>query len=116
MEKIITFFGQKAKVGCDEQCHKAYGINLRPKVQLSADEDDFAWLADSEVPDAPEDPETYEGEDAKPLPGEPKGNRWCVRQCERCVMSELGESDKPLVLKDFSKRIFNKHARREKGN
>jgi hypothetical protein len=46
MEKIITYFGQLAKVACDEKCEKAWGRSNRPKVQLSANEDDYAFLSD----------------------------------------------------------------------
>jgi hypothetical protein len=39
MEKRITFFGQPAKVVCDGRCSKAWGINSRPTVQISDDDD-----------------------------------------------------------------------------
>ena len=65
-EKMITYFGEPARVACDELCSKAWGINNRPKVQLSDDEDDYEFLADSELPEAPADPGTYEGGQGKP--------------------------------------------------
>lgn len=132
MEKIITYFQQPAKVKCDEQCHKAFGsvrpriyaelpnaifghgysIRLFPETPLN-DYDDFVLLADDEIGDAPIDNGCYEGGHAKPVnnKNEPLRdiipNKWCVRECERCVMSELGKENQPLELKDFSKRIYN---------
>lgn len=107
MEKIITYVGQAAKVACDEQCNKAWGINNRPQNQLSDDMDDYEYLADGELGEAPINPGTYEGGDAKPINKVGIPNRWCVRECERCSMSHPGESHLPLEVKDFSKRRRN---------
>lgn len=113
-EKEIVFFGQRARVACDGQCSKAWGIHERPRVILSDDPDDFAWLADSELGEAPVDPGTYEGNDAKPVDatGSRSMNKWCVRECERCVMSPPGKADKPLALRDFSRRYYNRKPHR----
>lgn len=59
MEKTIIYFGQPAKVSCDEKCEKAWGISERKTISLSDDEDDFAWLSDNELGEAPENPGTY---------------------------------------------------------
>lgn len=75
--------------------------------ELSENEDDYAYLADDELGDAPEDPGTYEGDDAKPINKIGIPNKWCVRQCERCAMSHPGEWNKPLPLPDFSNRVYN---------
>ena len=83
MEKIITYFGQKVKVACDEKCNKAWGINCRPFVQLNDDKDDILWLADNELGEAPEDPGSYEAGHAKPTCKNEIPNKWCVRECER---------------------------------
>ena len=128
MEKEITYYGAPAKVGCDEKCNKAWGINNRPRVYLDISEtqifglegtsiypdteddiniDNYAYCADGELPDAPIDPETYENDDAKPTCKSEMGNRWCVRECERCQMSEYGKHNEPLKLKDFSQRFYN---------
>lgn len=107
MEKIITYLGQKAKIGCDENCLKAWGINNRPSEQLSSDEDDTCFLSDKELGVAPVDPGTYEGGHAKPASKDEIPNKWCVRECERCTMSKPNEFDKPLKLKDFSSRLYN---------
>lgn len=108
IEKEIIYFGQKVKVTCDGKCEKAWGINSRPKVQLDENnQDDYAYLSDDELGVAPVDPGTYEGGQAKPLNDEDKMNKWCCRECERCCMSKLNESDKPIVLEDFSKRVYN---------
>lgn len=107
MEKLITYFGQNTKVACDEKCHKAWGICNRPKIQLSDDEDDIAYLSDDELEIAPIDPETYEGGEAKPTLKTEIPNKWCVRECERCSMSKPGESHLPVKLKDWTKRGYN---------
>lgn len=106
-ETIIAYFGQPAKVNCDGNCKKAWGINSRPKVQLSSNEDDYAYLSDGELGEAPADPGTYEGGHAKPPSALAFPNKWCVRECERCNMSSPGESNLPLVIKDFSERRNN---------
>jgi hypothetical protein len=107
MEAMITYFGQPAKVACDGKCNKAWGINNRPENQLSEKDDDWEWLSDDELEDAPDDPGTSEGGVRKPLSNSEFPNKWCVRECERCVMSHPGEYRKPLQLRDFSNRIKN---------
>jgi hypothetical protein len=106
-EAIITYFDQQAKVACDRRCEKAWGINNRPSVQLSDDEDDFAYLADDELGLAPVNPGSYEGGHAKPHSPDEFPNKWCVRECERCSMSQPGEYMLPLKLKRFDKREYN---------
>jgi hypothetical protein len=106
-EATITYFGKPARVACDENCAKAWGIQVRPAVQLSDNEDDWEWLADQELPTAPKDPGTREGYDAKPPSARQFPNRWCVRQCERCRITPPDQPDAPIELRDFSKRIQN---------
>ena len=101
--KAITYFGKPAVVACDANCAKAWGIQLRPRVQISANPDDYAFRADDELGIAPMDPGTYEGDDAKPMTRPMTGelmNRWCVRQCER---SELFDGSIP----DLTHREYN---------
>ena len=106
---FITYFGQKTKVACDGNskiacdgnCRKAWGINNRPKRQLSDDPDDYVFLADSELGDAPADPGTYEGGYGKPTSPAEFPNKWCVRECERSEMSAPGKWELPLVLPDM---------------
>lgn len=103
-EKLITFCEQRAKVACDGRCEKAFGSSTRPKVQLSDDPDDYAFLGDAEVGDAPQEPGTSEGGHLKPLipvTNAEQMNKWCVRECERCSMSSPGEADQPLELRRF---------------
>ena len=107
--KPITFCGQPATLACDGNCRKAWGIENRPKVMLTEDEDgggdDYAFLADGELGDAPDDPGTYEGGDGKPdAQGSEAMNRWCARQCER---SELVKPGQRVKLHDFSRRLYN---------
>ena len=68
--KDIIYFGKSARVECDGNCKKAWGINSRPD------------KPDDELGAAPEDPGTYEGGHAKPKEGE-EMNKWCIRECER---------------------------------
>ena len=104
---IITYFGEKTKVNCDRKCGKAWGIQNRPKEQLSDDPDDYAFLADGELGEAPGDPGTYEGGHYKPSSPDEFPNKWCVRECERCSISAPGEFARPLEIKDFSVRDYN---------
>jgi len=101
---IILWFGQQMILACDARCHKAWGINRRPREQLSDNEDDFAFLADHELGIAPRDPGTYEGTDGKPTDKDCRLNRWCARECERSVKVKPGEW---IELPDFSKRLRN---------
>ncbi len=106
-EAMITYFEKPAKVACDGNCKKAWGINSRQKRQLSDDEDDYEYFADGELGIAPKDPGTYEGGDGKPSSPSRFPNKWCVRECERCAMSRPDEYDLPLEIPDFSKRRRN---------
>lgn len=105
--RMITFCGQPMKVDCDRNCAKAWGGSNRPKVQLSDNEDDYEYLADGELGTAPTDPGTSEGCDAKPLSSAEFPNKWCVRECERCASSKMGESELPLALPNLSVRQRN---------
>lgn len=104
MKKQILYFKKTVEVACDEKCNKAWGSSSRPKVYLDDDPDNFAFLTDDELPEAPEDPQTYEGGQAKPTSKSQIPNKWCVRECERCVLYDIG---KPKELPDFSKRVHN---------
>ncbi len=98
LTKRITYSGQAATVVCDGKCDKAWGINHRPRTQLSSNPDDYVWKSDAETGTAPVDPGTYEGGHGKtPL----SLNKWCVRECERCVMTPPGDPDAVLTLPDF---------------
>ena len=103
--KRIVYFGQERILGCDAQCGKAWGINCRPRVQLSAtDEDDYAFLADGELGEAPADPGTAEGGHRKPRRRGERLNKWCCRECERSQMVKPGED---FELPDFTRRVYN---------
>ena len=106
-EAIIQYVDQPAKVNCDGRCKKAWGINSRPKVQVSNDEDDYEFLADHELGEAPINPGTFEGGDAKPKSSAVFPNKWCVRECERCNMSQPGKYNFPLAIKSFDDRVSN---------
>jgi hypothetical protein len=100
--------GQKARVCCDRQCGKAWGINNRPQIQLSEeDEDDTVWLSDGELGDAPSEPGTWEDGYGKPSTPDAFPNKWCVRECERSAMSEPGRFDEPVELPRLDVRLYN---------
>lgn len=105
------FCGQPIAITCDMKCNKAWGINARPKVYLTDEEedpDDYAFLADDEVGEAPAKPGSWEGPDTKPLEVPEEHNKWCARECER---SEVIDRGKPLVLRSFDRRVANRHDR-----
>lgn len=108
-EAIITYFGQAAKVNCDGKCGKAWGINNRPRIKLSDNEDDFAYRPDHELAKAMKDPGTYEGleMEGKPNTAAEFPTKWCVRECERCNMSRPGESHLQLPVKSFDELVYN---------
>jgi hypothetical protein len=106
-EALINFCGQPMKVVCDRQCDKAWGMNTRPTMQLSPNEDDWAWLPDHLLGEAPADPGTYEGSDGKPESPDDFPNRWCVRECERCEKSEPGKWRLPLAVRKFDEYVCN---------
>lgn len=89
---------------------KIFGLNdesIYPDTEVDYDENNWVWCSDDELGEAPEDPGTYESGDAKPIKGDYIPNKWCVRGCERCEMSDFGNPDMILKLRDFSKRISN---------
>jgi hypothetical protein len=101
--KQITYFGQLAFVDCDRQCHKAWGSNTRPKQSPKPNPKHIAeYLSDDELGMAPSDPKTYEGGQGKPKSPREFPNKWCVRECERCVMARRVED---IKLRNFTKRI-----------
>lgn len=112
---LIVYCGQAATIACDAKCEKAWGINTRPRhyfVGEEKDPDDYAFLADGELGEAPKDPGTYEGGDAKPTKRDQRLNRWCARECERCEITPPGRPEAKLEFHDFSKRLANKPGRR----
>ena len=107
LKGIVQSFTGPCVIACDGKCHKAWGIQCRPAIQLDEiDLDDFCWLSDDEIEgDAPRNPGTSEGGWYKPLSHDQFPNKWCSRQCERSIIvSEKSQ----ITLKDFSKRLYNK--------
>lgn len=105
ISKPIIYFGKELVLTCDNKCWKAWGINNRPQVQLSEDDDDFEWLADDELGEAPVSPGTREAQDTKPTRPPERLNKWCARECERSVKVEPGEE---YELPSFVQRVRNK--------
>jgi hypothetical protein len=117
LEALITYCGQTARVCCDGNCWKAWGLGIRPHEQLSENVDDVVYFADDELGIAPDDPGTYEGGHAKPRSAAEFPNKWCVRACERCAMSKPGEWRRRIAPKDWTQRVYNipRSAAAEKG-
>lgn len=115
VKTITRNFGQQATHACDGKCNKAWGISSRPSIpsraerDRSANPDDYAFLADDELGEAPVHPGTTEGECGKPInaKGPADINKWCLRECERGWMSEPGQPNTPPDLPDFSVRFYN---------
>ena len=99
MEKVIIYLGEEEKIGCDEKCNKAWGIQNRPSVICSNDEDDYAYLPDHELENA------RECDEAKPVNKQNIPNKWCVRECERCTSST--NINDALKLNDFARLFYN---------
>lgn len=111
IQKDIIYFGKQCTLACDAKCEKAWGINNRPSEKLSeTDDDDYAFLADDELGEAPANPGTYEGSEAKPIYEDERLNRWCARECERSTIAEPNEA---IVLTDFSRRVYNMPSKHE---
>lgn len=127
IQKDILYCGQRVTIACDGECHKAWGKNGRPRSMVvpepipvlvpvlaspasgfqagpPLDPDDWFYYADHELPFAPKEVGSYEGEDTKPKVRSERLNKWCARECERCVMVKR---DAPLELPDFNQRIYN---------
>lgn len=120
ISRPILFFGQPCTLACDARCHKAWGGSQRPRLYRAAsgaynlpkdavdeppDENDYVYLSDGELGEAPALPGTWEGEHTKPQAPEERLNKWCARECERSELVDLGE---PVVLPDFTQRHYNK--------
>ena len=104
ISRTINYCGQTITLACDAQCHKAWGINGRPRVQISVEEDDYAFLADHELGMAPVNPGTYEGGHGKPQEESQRLNKWCARECERSCFTHDGNL---MEIPDFDERVYN---------
>lgn len=105
----IIFCGQEVVILCDRKCHKAWGINSRPRIYFNLlDDDDFAFESDLELGIAPADPGVYEGGISKPLRVNEFPNKWCVRQCERSVWGA------DVTLGCWDERFYNQPWKHEK--
>ncbi|HDR9105393.1 TPA: hypothetical protein QDB04_002234 [Burkholderia vietnamiensis] len=99
----ISWFGRQMKVGCDGNCGKAWGLSARPRIRLDfLDPEDIAFLADSELDQAPADPGAFSGY-RKPAEGPAGINKWCALECERSTICGLGHQPE---ISDFSERRY----------
>lgn len=110
--KQVIAYGEPTLIGCDAVCEKAWGINNRPRVQLSSEEDDYAYLADRELGCAPVNPGTYEGGHAKPTDLSERLNKWCFRECERCASSRTAELKFPNLLERLPNYYWRRNLNR----
>jgi len=115
-QKAIVWFGRDCTLACDGRCDKAWGINGRPSHAFSDDPDDYVYLADGELGNAPGPGETAicsEGGHMKPsatiVTNGKAMNKWCSRECERSTIAEVGDR---LRLPDFSRPRPNMPHRR----
>lgn len=87
--KKIKYFGNDCYLYCDGKCYKACGLVSRPRIKVG---DKEYWVSDSEFDYAPENPETYEGGDGKPMINSGRDmNKWCARCCERSCIVPISE-------------------------
>lgn len=108
LQKEIVYHGERCVLVCDGRCDKAWGIQARPRYRFvsdDADPDDYVYLGDEHVGEAPPPGKTEivsEGFEMKPsavpLTDPERLNKWCARQCERSTIVKLGE---PIVLPDM---------------
>jgi hypothetical protein len=114
LTKKIVYFGKTVVLVCDGKCEKAFGGSVRPKgyPDDKRDEDDWYWVADDEVGEAPKHPGTIEGTHIKPQHPDDRLNKWCARECERSQMCDLGTQ---LKVRTFTGRVYN-YFDREKRN
>jgi hypothetical protein len=109
LTRKVTMYGAPCVLACDGRCDKAWGINRRPKRQLSADVDDYVFLGDAELGTVGERT-TWEGGEGRPsnLALRPEDsarmNKWCARECKRCTV--VGPSD-PIRLRDLRSPLPN---------
>ena len=102
--KKIVFFGEDSFLYCDGKCHKAWGINSRPRVKENGKE---YWISDNEFDYAPDDPGTYEGGCGKPCIKSGRDmNKWCARECERSKVVGIDEKLLKSNLLNFNKRVL----------
>jgi len=109
---IIQWFSKESILLCDARCNKAWGIENRPRRQLSLEEDDFVYFSDDELGDAPEDPGTTEKGQSKPTNVNERLNQWCCWECERSFTVLHGQENKHFALPDLSKPRPNYLSRR----
>jgi hypothetical protein len=91
-EHMVTSF-------CDIE--SALGIEYDEELY---DEDDYCFLTDDELPDAPINPGTSEGGHFKPQHPDDRLNKWCARECER---SEIIDPGKPIIIRTFDEPFYN---------
>ena len=76
-DDIVIFLGQKMRVKCDRKCSKAWGMSNRAFYLTPTG--DRCFYGDDALGEAPDNPGTYEGGDAKPASPDDFPNKWCVR-------------------------------------
>jgi hypothetical protein len=114
LARPILFCDDWAIITCDGRCDKAWGMQNRPKRMLSADPDDYVYLADDDpmIGQTPNSSELgSEGDEEKPSDSALQAkysylmNRWCARACERATMLT------DVVVCDMANPRPNKHSR-----
>lgn len=80
--KRVIFCGVETAIACDGRCEKAWGFRTRSR-------NSEGFLRDEQLGLAPENPGTSEGECIKPQNESERLNKWCARECERCVIAPI---------------------------
>ena len=114
LSRAITYCGRDAVLACDGKCSKAWGINGgRPKISFDPkDPDDYAYLPDQDVGEAPDQSDIGEGGHGKPRHPEDRLNKWCARECERSSILSGDDMASPADhLPDFSNLHYNMPSR-----
>ena len=116
IQRSMMFLGEIHIVACDGRCDKAWGVDDRPTNRLGSDHNDFEWLADGELGQAPIDPGSLSSDNGvrKPLlvRGPDDVNEWCVDRCERMAKCRAVTSERAPDPPDLSRRRPNFEWRR----
>lgn len=98
--RIAVRITKNKTYACDKLCDRSYGRSSRPQVQYSDNPDDWAWLADHEIPEKA----TEEG---KPRGMSQYLDAAACRDCERKVSVDSALDLVNIQLPDFSRRVAN---------
>ena len=80
--RCVQFFGEPMAIACDGRCSRAWGRTwTEPKIGV-----------------APANPGTSEGGHLKPVHPDDRLNKWCCRECERCISADYRGPTAEILL------------------